>query len=125
MSSITAFSMSVLKRRFFSKRATFGQRASQSGGSAVKTLASPRLGPNTASPPCRYFIFICTFIGCGSQPRKTMALPLRGALDFGQHAGFAGLHQFEALQAIFVFVDHALHQRVAVVARLDAVELAV
>ena len=47
-----------------------------------------------------------------------------GADDLGQHAGFARLDHLEALQAEGVLRDHVLDQAVAVVARLDAVDLA-
>ncbi|MNI05818.1 hypothetical protein D3C73_587820 [compost metagenome] len=49
------------------------------------------------------------------------------AVDLRQHACFAGLDDLEArvLEAEGVLVDHRLDQAVAIVARLDAVDLAV
>ncbi|MCY1529880.1 hypothetical protein D9M68_650490 [compost metagenome] len=45
-----------------------------------------------------------------------------GPLDLGQHAAFAGLHQLEVAEAERVLPDHLLDQRIAVVARFDAVD---
>jgi hypothetical protein len=52
-------------------------------------------------------------------------LALRGAGHLGQHSLLGGLDHVEALQAEGVLVEHLLDQAVAVVARLDAVDLAV
>ncbi|MNF30885.1 hypothetical protein D3C76_462640 [compost metagenome] len=48
-----------------------------------------------------------------------------GALELREHRRFTGFDDFEVFQAESVLVDHALNQAVAVVARFDAVELAV
>ena len=48
-----------------------------------------------------------------------------GALDLRQHALLGALDQLEAAEAELVVVDHLLDQPVAVVAGLDAVDLAV
>ncbi|ENN87978.1 hypothetical protein RHSP_50177 [Rhizobium freirei PRF 81] len=50
---------------------------------------------------------------------------LVGAGDLREHALLGGLDHFEALQAESVLVDHVDDQAVAVIARLDAIDLAV
>jgi hypothetical protein len=47
------------------------------------------------------------------------------ALHLGQHAGFGGFNDLETLETELILVDHVLHQAVAVIAGLDADDLAV
>ena len=66
------------------------------------------------------------FIGCGSQPRNTIASLLRArALDLASMPCSELSTSSKPSEPELVVVDHLLDQAVAVVAGLDAVDLAV
>jgi hypothetical protein len=52
------------------------------------------------------------------------SLRLHGALHLGEHALFARFHELERLHAEGIGLDHVEDQPVAVIARLDAIDLA-
>ncbi len=122
---MTTFSSGSENFRFLISAPTFGHWLDVAGAGVGVDRGAAEVGPEDIVAALEIFDLELGVhrVRLPAEEDDRLLAPRR-ALDLGQHALLARLDDLEFLQAELVRLDHVDDQAVAVVARLDAVDLA-